>query len=108
MGILCLTCPENQLSILLAKATSVGDMPLRVGTGLLYVDERLGQTATDFYLPSYTTVRAFVEIEPLDNLTIKAEVSNLFDKEHYTNSFSDVRVQPGTPRRARVTASYQF
>jgi iron complex outermembrane receptor protein len=75
---------------------------------LLYVDERLGQTATDFYLPSYTTVRAFAQIEPVENLVVRAEVDNLFDKEHYTNSFADVWVEPGAPRRFRVSASYRF
>ncbi|AEF03290.1 TonB-dependent siderophore receptor [Alteromonas naphthalenivorans] len=100
--------PENQLSVQVGKSLTVSDMPVRLGTGLLYVDERLGQTATDFYLPSYTTVRAFAQIEPVENLVVRAEVDNLFDKEHYTNSFADVWVEPGAPRRFRVSASYRF
>ncbi|WP_218398402.1 TonB-dependent siderophore receptor [Alteromonas lipotrueae] len=100
--------PKNQLSVQVGKSLTVSDMPVRLGTGLLYVDERLGQTATDFYLPSYTTVRAFAQIEPVENLVVRAEVDNLFDKEHYTNSFADVWVEPGAPRRFRVSASYRF
>ncbi len=100
--------PENQLSVQVGKSLTVSDMPVRLGTGLLYVDERLGQTATDFYLPNYTTVRAFAQIEPVENLVVRAEVDNLFDKEHYTNSFADVWVEPGAPRRFRVSASYRF
>ncbi|WP_218418281.1 TonB-dependent siderophore receptor [Alteromonas lipotrueae] len=100
--------PENQLSVQVGKSLTVSDMPVRLGTGLLYVDERLGQTATDFYLPSYTTVRAFAQIEPVENLVVRADVDNLFDKEHYTNSFADVWVEPGAPRRFRVSASYRF
>jgi iron complex outermembrane receptor protein len=53
-------------------------------------------------------VRAFAQIEPVENLVVRAEVDNLFDKEHYTNSFADVWVEPGAPRRFRVSASYRF
>jgi len=100
--------PENQLSIQLSKGLTFADMPVRIGSGLLYVDERLGQTATDFYLPSYTTVRAFAEIEPVENLSVKVAVDNLFDEEFYTNSFADVWVEPGAPQRFRLTAAYRF
>ena len=100
--------PENQLSIQLSKGLSVSNMPVRIGSGLLYVDERLGQTGTDFFLPSYTTVRAFAEIEPVNNLTVRVAVDNLFDKEFYTNSFADVWVEPGAPQRFRLTAAYRF
>ena len=100
--------PENQLSIQLSKSLSISDMPVRLGSGLLYVDERLGQTGTDFYLPSYTTVRAFAQIEPAENLLVRAEVDNVFDKEHYTNSFAEVWVEPGAPRRFRISAAYRF
>lgn len=100
--------PENQLSIQLSKGLLVNNMPVRIGSGLLYVDERLGQTGTDFFLPSYTTVRAFAEIEPINNLTVRVAVDNLFDKEFYTNSFADVWVEPGAPQRFRLTAAYRF
>ena len=100
--------PENQLSVQLSKGLSVSNMPVRIGSGLLYVDERLGQTGTDFFLPSYTTVRAFAEIEPVNNLTVRVAVDNLFDKEFYTNSFADVWVEPGAPQRFRLTAAYRF
>lgn len=100
--------PENQLSVQLSKGLSVSNMPVRIGSGLLYVDERLGQTGTDFFLPSYTTVRAFAEIEPVNNLTVRVAVDNLFDKEFYTNSFAEVWVEPGAPQRFRLTAAYRF
>ncbi|BCO19383.1 TonB-dependent receptor [Alteromonas sp. KC3] len=103
-----ISVPENQLSIQLSKGLSVSNMPVRIGSGLLYVDERLGQTGTDFFLPSYTTVRAFAEIEPVNNLTVRVAVDNLFDKEFYTNSFADVWVEPGAPQRFRLTAAYSF
>ena len=47
-------------------------------------------------------------IEPVENLLVRAEADNLFDKEHYTNSFPEVWVEPGAPRRFRVSATYRF
>lgn len=100
--------PENQLNIQAAKAFQLGRMPARFGGGVLYVDERLGQTGTDFTLPSYTTARLFGELEPVDRLTLRVEVDNLFDEEFYTNSFADVWVEPGAPQRFRFTIGYDF
>ena len=48
------------------------------------------------------------EIEPLENLSVKVAVDNLFDEEFYTNSFADVWVEPGAPQRFRLTAAYRF
>ena len=36
------------------------------------------------------------------------DIDNLFDTTWYSNSFSQLWVQPGTPRNARVTASFAF
>jgi len=83
-------------------------LPAQLGGGLLYTDARAGFTGFDFTLPSYTTVRLFGEIEPVAGLSIRADIDNLFDEVFYTNSFADVWVEPGAPRRWRVTASYAF
>ena len=48
------------------------------------------------------------EIEPADGINLRLDVDNLFDETFYTNSFSDVWVEPGAPRRFRVSASYSF
>ncbi len=100
--------PEHQLNIQASKIFQLGRMPGQIGGGVLYVDERLGQTGTDFTLPSYTTVRLFGQIEPVERLTLRAEVDNLFDEEFYTNSFADVWVEPGAPQRFRFTLAYDF
>lgn len=100
--------PENQLSVQLSKGfTSLG-IPAKVGAGVLYVDERLGQTASDFFLPSYTTVRAFAELEASRDITLRVDIDNLFDEEFYTNSFADIWVEPGAPRRFRFTAAFKI
>lgn len=100
--------PKNQVNLQLSRRLQLAGMPAQVGTGLQYTDERLGWTAFDFMLPSYTTVRFFGEIEPANNLTVRFDLDNAFDKEYYTNSYADVWVGPGMPRRYRLTASYAF
>ena len=83
-------------------------MPAKFGSGIQYTGERLGWTAFDFTLPSYSTVRFFGEITPTRNLTVRLDIDNAFDREFYTNSYADVWVGVGTPRRYRLSASYQF
>lgn len=100
--------PKNQVNLQLSRRFQLAGKPAQVGSGLQYTDERLGWTAFDFVLPSYTTVRFFGEIEAAENLTVRLDLDNAFDKQYYTNSYADVWVGPGTPRRYRVTASYAF
>ena len=100
--------PEHQLNIQASKGLSVAGMPARVGGGVFYTDERNGFVGSDFTLPDYTTVRMFSEIEPREGLSLRLDVDNLFDETFYTNSFANVWVQPGTPRRWRFTATYSF
>ena len=100
--------PKHQLSVQAAKGFELGAMPGKIGGGILYVGERNGFVGSDFTLPSYITVRLFAEIEPLDGLSARFEVDNLFDETFYTNSFANVWVQPGMPRRFRITTTYRF
>lgn len=100
--------PENQLNIQASKAFSLAGMNAEAGAGLLYTDERLGWTGFDFFLPSYTTARVFGEVNPSERLSVRVDVDNLFDETFYTNSFADVWVEPGAPRRVRLSASYSF
>ena len=100
--------PEHQLSLQLAQSLTLGDMPIQFGGGLLYVGERSGELGSDFTLPDYTTVRLFGEIEPIDNVSLRFDVDNVFDETFYTDSFANVWVQPGAPRRFRLTAAYAF
>ena len=52
--------------------------------------------------------RLFAEVQPMAGLSIRVDVDNLFDEVFYTNSYADVWVEPGAPRRFRLTASYSF
>lgn len=100
--------PEHQLSIQASKAFLIENLPAQVGGGMQHTGERLGWTGFDFFLPSFTTFRAFAQIEPMDGLAVRLDVDNIFNETFYTNSFADVWVEPGAPRRFRITASYAF
>ena len=100
--------PENQLSLQLSQNLQLAGMPAQLGAGVQYTSERLGWTAFDFNLPSYTTARIFGEINPAENFAVRFDLDNAFDETYYTNSYANVWVEPGAPRRYRLTASYAF
>ncbi len=103
-----LNIPEHTLSVQLAYSTEVADRDVRFGGGVLHVSERLGEVGTTFELPDYTLARLFAEAELTEGVRLRVDVDNLFDTTWYSNSFSQLWVQPGTPRNARVTASFAF
>lgn len=104
-----LNIPENQFSVQLVQGMQVAGKHLDLIGGLVYVDERNGFFSDqDFTLPSYTTVRVAANYAVSDTLDVNFAVNNLFDKEHYTNSFADVWVQPGTPRNVSLSANFRF
>ncbi|RRS09807.1 TonB-dependent siderophore receptor [Pseudoalteromonas sp. J010] len=103
-----LNIPENAASIQLRQQYTVYGNTLSAGVGAQYVDERLGQRGSDFYLPSYVTVNLFAEYAISDRWSVKAQVHNAFDREHFTNSYSQMWVQPGEPRKVLLSTSYQF
>ena len=100
--------PEHQLSLQISQNFEFRGMQVQVGAGMQYTDERAGFVTSDFTLPDYTTARFFGQIQPTDSVTVRVDLDNAFDEEFYTNSFADVWVGPGTPRRARLTAAYSF
>jgi len=100
--------PEHQVNLQISQDFEIAGMPAQLGGGVLYTDDRLGWTGFDFTLPSYTTVRFFGQIEPADGFSVRFDLDNAFDETFYTNSFADVWVEPGAPRRYRISASYSF
>ena len=80
----------------------------QIGAGAVYTGERLGWTAFDFYLPSYTSARLFGQVELSSAWTFRIDVDNVLDKEFYTNSYADVWVEPGAPSKWRASAVYNF
>ncbi len=103
-----LNIPEHTLNVQLAYATRIAGRDMRLGGGVQHVGARLGEVGTDFELPDYTLARLFAETELNEGVRLRLDIDNLFDTTWYSNSFSQLWIQPGTPRSARVTASFAF
>ena len=103
-----LNVPEHAANLQLSQGLKIGGHPARAGGGILHVGDRLGEVATDFELPAYTLVNLFASIDFQDGLSLRAEVNNIFDEEYYTNSFSQLWIQPGIPFNFRLAAKYRF
>lgn len=101
--------PRHQFNVQAAKGFQLtDDLKLTLGGGVQHTGGRLGETATQFFLPAYTLARAFVRAEITDRIELFAEVSNLFNATYYTNSFAQLWVQPGQPRAATASVRYKF
>jgi iron complex outermembrane recepter protein len=100
--------PEHNANVLLFKDFDVGGRQLTFGAGVQYVSERLGETGTDFFLPSYTLAKLLASYEVIDNLTIHGEVTNLTDEEYYPASYSSLWIAAGAPLQFQVRAIYDF
>lgn len=110
-----LNIPKQQLSLQVVRNFDDQDLPLVVGGGLLHVGERLGQFGDffsqdigDFDLPSYSIVNLFAEYEVNRAVKIRADIKNLFDEVHYTNSYASLWVLPGDPQSFRLSAAFSF
>ncbi|MFL2850099.1 MAG: TonB-dependent siderophore receptor [Pseudohongiellaceae bacterium] len=100
--------PKHQGNIQISKSISLNGLMGQIGAGAIYTDERVGWTAYDFFLPSYTTARVFGQVELSDSWSVRIDVDNVFDEEFYTNSYADVWVEPGAPTRWRFSTRYNF
>lgn len=103
-----LNIPDHTLSAQLVKDFTIAERTLSLGGNVLHVGDRLGEVATDFELPSYTLVHLFAAFELTPSLRLRADIENLFNERYFTNSFSQLWLQPGAPRRWRLSASYRF
>jgi iron complex outermembrane recepter protein len=103
-----LNIPDHTLNVQLAYTAQIAERDLRFGGGVLHVGRRLGEVATTFELPAYTLTRVFAEAEVARGVRLRFDIDNLFNTRWFANSFSQLWLQPGMPRNARVTASYAF
>jgi iron complex outermembrane receptor protein len=100
--------PKHQGNILLFKNFSICDHEAMLGAGVNHVSKRLGQTAANFYLPSYTIAKLLGSVTINDQFKLSANVDNLFDKKYYASSYAALWVQPGTPRSFTVRGTFNF
>jgi len=101
--------PKHTLNMSLIHYAEVADTPLQLGAHVLSVSDRLGETIDpDYELPSYTIVNLFGTLNINDNITLQANIENLFDEEYFANSYSALWAMPGQPRRINASISYNF
>ncbi|MCA3028282.1 MAG: TonB-dependent siderophore receptor [Rhodocyclaceae bacterium] len=103
-----LNVPKQSLSLQLVKSMTLAGRGLQLGGGVVHVGKRSGEFTTNFKLPAYTLARAFAAYEVTKTTTLRLDVDNIFDETYYTNSFSTLWVQPGTPRSVRLSATFKF
>lgn len=103
-----LNIPKHSANLQVSQQHLIFERVLNIGAGMQFVGERLGQRGADFYLPSYVISNAFAEYEVNEKVKTKLQVHNLFDKQYFTNSYTQLWVQPGEPRRIQVSVSYEF
>lgn len=101
--------PKNKVNLTAIHETDIAGKEAKIGASITYVGERLGETIDPNYvLPSYTTVRVFASMNVSEDLSLSADVDNVFDKEYYASSYSALWTQPGSPLTARVSLKYAF
>jgi len=100
--------PEHAANLIVSKGFMIGSHRATLGGGVNYVGKRLGETGSTFDLPGYVVARAMASYEPSDGVKLTADVTNLFDKEFYTASYSRLWIAPGAPRAFNVRASFSF
>jgi iron complex outermembrane receptor protein len=100
--------PKHQGNALLFKNFAIGDHEAMLGAGVTHVGRRLGETATSFFLPSYTIAKVLGSFNITDQIKLSADVNNLFNKKYYASSYAALWIQPGTPRQYTVRASFNF
>lgn len=102
--------PKNSASVMIIPTFQIGDAKAQLGGGLNYVGDRLGDVAatSDFTLPAYTTVKLISSYSPNKKVRISLNVDNLFNKQYYASSYSQVWVAPGTDRTITLNLNYKF
>ena len=82
---------------------------LGVGGGITYVGTRAGDPfGTSYRLPAYTIARATLSYAVTPQLSVRADVDNLFDTYYIASSYANVWTVPGAPRNVRVTLASRF
>lgn len=100
--------PRNSISVLAAQDFTFGDKVLTLGGDIKFVDKRLGETGTTYMLPDYALVRLFGSVDLARNLTVSAEVSNLFNETWFPSSYARLWTFPGAPRSWSVRGTFRF
>jgi iron complex outermembrane receptor protein len=102
--------PKNSASVVIVPMFQLGSGMASLGGGFNYVGERLGDVAVSsgFVLPAYTTVKLLSSYSPNKKMRFSLNVGNLFNKQYFASSYSQVWVTPGTERTVTLNMHYTF
>ena len=102
--------PKNSATVVVVPSFQVFGGSATLGGGLNYVGERLGDVAmsSSFRLPAYTTAKLLSSYAPNKQVRVSLNVDNLFNKQYYASSYSQVWVAPGTDRTVTLNVNYKF
>ncbi|TLY61961.1 MAG: TonB-dependent receptor, partial [Gammaproteobacteria bacterium] len=67
-GTALINVPAHSGNLMLFRDFTFGERILSLGAGANYVDKRLGETGTTFYLPAYTLAKLFASYEMTEKL----------------------------------------
>ncbi|MET1079186.1 MAG: TonB-dependent siderophore receptor [Pseudomonas sp.] len=71
---------------------------LGLGAAAQYVGDRSGQAGSDFQLAAYSTVDLLAQYRISEQLSLGANLNNLFDRHYQERSYNSTWVLPGEPR----------
>ncbi|MDL2353968.1 MAG: TonB-dependent siderophore receptor [Pseudomonadota bacterium] len=102
--------PKNSASVVIVPTFKLGSGMASLGGGFNYVGERLGDVAVSsgFLLPAYTTVKLLSSYSPSKKIRFSLNIDNLFNKQYFASSYSQVWVAPGTERTVTLNMHYAF
>lgn len=102
--------PKNSASVVIVPTFQLGAGMASLGGGFNYVGERLGDVAVSsgFVLPAYTTFKLLSSYSPSKKMRFSLNVDNLFNKQYFASSYSQVWVSPGTERTVTLNMHYTF
>ncbi|WP_236552855.1 TonB-dependent siderophore receptor [Sphingomonas sp. 8AM] len=80
-----------------------------IGGGVTYVGRRAGDPfGTSYRLPAYTIARAVLRYAVTEQVSVRADLDNLFDTFYISSSYANVWTVPGAPRSFRLTVAAVF
>lgn len=84
---------------------------IRLGGGARYVGKRAGDPENSFTMPAYTVADAFISWDNQllgKHTQLQLNINNIFNKEYYTSSAGNLRVEEGETRNVVLSASVDF
>jgi iron complex outermembrane receptor protein len=89
------------------ESSILGD--LGIGLGVQYSGTMVPWFVRDFTIPSFVVFDAAIYYSPdKSNFQIALNVNNLSDKTYWIGAQNYLRLFPGAPRNAMLTATYKF